>query len=334
MPKHINWGIIGLGNIANKFAQDLLLVKNSVLYGVASRDIEKSKSFAKKYNSIHYYNSYQELANDPNIDIVYVATPHTYHFFHTMLCLKSGKAVLCEKPLGMNSREVITMIELARSNDLFIMEALWTRFIPGTEKLLELLKSDTIGKIDYLKADFGFVGNTDPERRVYNRSLGGGSLLDIGIYPIYLSLLLMGLPNILKATANFTPTGVDSFCSILFDYNNGKMAFLESTILANTPIEAIIRGENGSIKMHRSFHHTKKISILKNDNTSETISIDYKGNGYYHEIVEVMGCLLNKKIESDKMPHSMSIGLVETLDKVREQIGLTYPSDVLQMKKR
>jgi predicted dehydrogenase len=328
MSKQINWGIIGLGNIANKFAQDLLLVKNAVLYGVASRDTKKAKTFAKKYNSIHYYTSYEELANDPNIDIVYIATPHIFHFSHSMLCLKLGKAVLCEKPLGMNSREVKTMIETARSKGLFIMEALWTRFIPGTEKVLELFRSDTLGKIDYLKADFGFVGDTDPERRVYNKSLGGGSLMDVGIYPIYLSLLLMGIPKIIIATANFTPTGVDSCCDIKFDYNNGKKSILKSSIIAKTPLEAIIYGKNGSIKMHRSFHHTKKISVLKNDNISENITIGYQGNGYYHEIVEVMDCLLNKKIENEKMPHSMSIVLIETLDRVREQIGLTYPSDI------
>lgn len=327
MSKSIKWGIIGLGKIANKFAHDLLLVQNAVLYGVASRSLERSKAFASKYNSTKYYDSYEELAKDPEIDIIYVATPHTFHFANSMLCLRAGKAVLCEKPMGMNYWQVKTMINEAKSKNLFLMEALWSRFIPGTEKVIEILNSDTIGNIEYVKADFGFLGNTDPEKRLYNRELGGGALMDIGIYPIYISLLLMGVPSDIKAVAKFTSSNVDSLCAMLFDYKNGKKAILEATLLANTPVEAVIYGEKGSIKMHRRFHHTEKLTISKNDNNIEEIEIGYKGNGYYHEIVDVMDSLLNDKIENDKMPHAMSLDLINTIDKVRQKIRLIYPSD-------
>lgn len=327
MPEKINWGIIGPGKIAGKFAQDLQLVENAVLHGIASRDSERSDAFAKKYNAVRVFDNYEALAADPEVDIIYVATPHVFHFEQTMLCLRSGKAVLCEKPFGMNAQEVKIMTEEARSRNLFLMEALWTRFIPGTEKLLELIQKDTIGKVQYVKADFGFLGDGNKDSRVYNPDLGAGTLLDIGIYPVYLSLLLLGIPDQIKAVASFTDTGVDSFCAIISDYFSGEKAFSESTILSNTPIEAFIYGDKGSIKMHSRFHHTERLTMQLNDNTSETFNLPYIGNGYYHEIVEVMDCLKQGKTESDKMSHSMSLALIKTLDNIREDIGLKYKSD-------
>lgn len=327
MPEKINWGIIGPGKIAGKFAQDLQLVENAVLHGIASRDSERSDAFAKKYNAVRVFDNYEALAADPEVDIIYVATPHVFHFEQTMLCLRSGKAVLCEKPFGMNAQEVKIMTEEARSRNLFLMEALWTRFIPGTEKLLELIQKDTIGKVQYVKADFGFLGDSNKNSRVYNPDLGAGTLLDIGIYPVYLSLLLLGIPDQIKAVASFTDTGVDSFCAIISDYFSGEKAFSESTILSNTPIEAFIYGDKGSIKMHSRFHHTERLTMQLNDNTSETFNLPYIGNGYYHEIVEVMDCLKQGKTESDKMSHSMSLALIKTLDNIREDIGLKYKSD-------
>ncbi|PKP47570.1 MAG: hypothetical protein CVT94_11025 [Bacteroidetes bacterium HGW-Bacteroidetes-11] len=328
MPEKIKWGIIGPGKIAGKFAQDLQLVENAVLHGVASRDAGRSAAFAQKYNAVHVFENYEALATDPEIDIIYVATPHVFHFEQTMLCLRSGKAVLCEKPLGMNAREVKIMTDEARARNLFLMEALWTRFIPGTEKLIELIRQDAIGKIHYVKADFGFLGDGNKSSRVYNPDLGAGTLLDIGIYPVYLSLLLLGIPDQIKAVATFTDTGVDSFCVILFDYLSGEKAFSESSILSNTPIEAFIYGQKGSIKMHSRFHHTEKLTLQLNDNTSETFQNTYIGNGYYHEIVEVMECLKSGKTESEKMPHSMSLDLIRTLDNIRKDIGLKYKTDV------
>lgn len=327
MPEKIKWGIIGPGKIAEKFAHDLLLVDDAVLYGVASRDAGKSMTFAKKYNVTKAFNSYQALVSDPEVDIIYVATPHVFHFEHTLHSLRAGKAVLCEKPLGMNAREVKIMTEEAKSRNLFFMEALWTRFIPGTEKLLELIEKNTIGKIHYVKSDFGFLGDGNKESRVYNPDLGGGSLLDIGIYPVYLSLLLLGIPEQIKAVASLADTGVDSFCAILSDYFSGEKAFMESTILANTPIEAYIYGNKGSIKMHSRFHHTEKLTLQLYNSTSETFHCPYAGNGYYHEIKEVMECLKQKKTESDKVPHAMSLDLIETLDHIRKIIGLKYMMD-------
>lgn len=325
MQRKINWGIIGLGKIASKFAADLQLSKTSVLYGLASRDLNKAKSFSSQYKSTKYYGSYEELADEPAIDIVYVATPHSFHFEHTMMCLRKGKAVLCEKPIGLNANEVRIMIEEARSGKLFLMEGIWTRFIPSTEKLVEILDNKTIGDVLFVRADFGFKGDLNFEGRLYNRKLGGGSLLDIGIYPIYLSLLTMGLPADIKVMARMTDSGVDSYCSMLFNYENGAKANLESTLEADTPIEAYIYGSEGSIKLCSPFHHSEKIVIYRNG-TEETTHIKYRGNGFIYEIEEANKCLLNQETESRKLPLNTSKDLVSIIDRVRQEIALKYAS--------
>lgn len=324
MLKTINWGIIGLGKIAHKFASDLKLYKGAELYGVASRDYNKAKMFSEKFHSIKYFDSYENLAKDPNIDIVYIATPNSLHFENTMMCLRNGKSVLCEKPMGLDSKEVQIMIDEAKSRKLFLMEAIWTRFLPSTEKVLEILKSKIIGKVNFVRADFGFKGDPNPEGRILNKSLGGGSLLDIGIYPIYLSLLTIGVPKFIKAMARITSTNVDGYCSMLFDYDGDEKAILESTIEASTPTEAYIYCSKGYIKLHSNFHHATKISLFEDSSHETSYDIKYIGNGYYHEIEEVTTCIINSKIESNKVPHSTSIDLIKTIDKVKKEIGLDY----------
>ena len=324
MGNTVNWGIIGLGKIAHNFAHDLLLVENANLYGVASRGIVKAKDFADKYQADNFYGSYEDLTNDPNIDIVYIATPHIFHCEYTLMALEAGKAVLCEKAFGMNKAEVEKMVAKANEKKLFLMEALWTRFIPGTEKVLELLNSGLVGELKTVRADFGFKANFDPKQRLFNKELGGGALLDIGIYPAFLSLLTLGFPKELIASATISPTNVDSSIMMLFNYNNQETAILDSSLIVDTPIEAWLHGTKGSLKMHCPFHHTELISHYKDHDLVETYEVKYKGKGYYHEIIEVMGCLETGKIESDKMPLNFSLKLIDLLDKVREEIGLTY----------
>jgi predicted dehydrogenase len=204
------------------------------------------------------------------------------------------------------------------------MEGMWTRFIPATLKVLELLKDNAIGELQSIRADFGFIGDGIPEGRLYNKKLGGGSLLDIGIYPIYLSLLTLGLPADIKVMARMTKTEVDSFCVMLFDYENSAKAILESSIEADTPIEAHLYGSKGAIKMHSRWHHSEKISWYQKGELKDAIDLPYTGNGYFHEIEEVSNCLQHNKTESDKLPLQMSLDLITTLDRVREKIGLHY----------
>ena len=327
MADKVKWGVMGLGKIANKFASDLLRVEDAILQGVASRDLEKARQFGQKYQSVNHYGSYEDLANDPTIDVIYVATPHVFHFENTLLCLENGKSVLCEKPLGMNAEEVAAMIIKAKSRNLFLMEGLWTRFIPATEKLIQLLNEKIIGELISVHADFGFKGDFNLRGRVYNKSLGGGSLLDIGIYPIYLSLFTLGIPSRIQATARMMETDVDSFCAMLFDYDNSSKAVLKCTLETDTPTEAFIYGSTGSLKMHSRFHHTQRITWFQGKDAKQVFDLPYEGNGYVYEIEEANRCVQNKTAESQKLPHQMSMNLATVMDRVRKEIGLTYPGD-------
>lgn len=324
MSKKIKWGIIGLGKIANKMAGDLILSNNSLLHGVASRDLEKAKAFGAKYKVAKCYSSYEALVKDPDINVVYIATPHPFHCEQTMMCLRNGKSVLCEKPMGMNASEVNTMIQEAQRRKLFLMEGLWTRFIPATEKLLELLNQKIMGDLISVSADFGFIAEFNPHGRIYNKALGGGSILDIGIYPIYLSLISLGVPTEIKAMARMSSTDVDNSCYMLFDYANGAKAILESTFEANTPTEAYIHGIKGTIKMHNRFHHTEKLSLFQNKALVDEFELPYRGSGYVDEIEEVERCISNNLVESPKLPHSISLQLATIMDQVKEKIGLHY----------
>ena len=325
MSKSIKWGIIGLGKIAHKFAQDLTIVNNASLHAVASRNKENAKIFARLYSAKNYYNSYQELVNNTDIDVVYIATPHALHYQHTIMALNAGKAVLCEKAFALNALQVKKMINTAKNQNLFLMEALWTRFIPATKKVLNLINSGCIGEVKLIEANFGFNAPVDKDKRLYNKNLGGGALLDIGIYPILLSLLTLGKPDEIIASACFSDTQIDTINGIVFKYNSGKIATLNSSIVSFSPVEAIIHGQKGYIKMHTPFHHTKLISVgIEND--VKNYSIDYIGHGYCYEIEEVNMCLINNKKESELLPLSLSVDLINILDNIRSKIGLTFSS--------
>ncbi len=320
--RKIRWGIIGLGKIAHKFAADLLTVDNAQLYAVASRSLEKAKAFATKYNS-KAYDSYELLVNDAYVDAIYIATPHSFHKEHTLLCLEKGIAVLCEKPFAMNSDEVKTMIAKARKHNVLLMEALCTSVLPHYQFALNELKNKTFGNILKIEADFGFKPKFDINSRVFNKSLGGGSLLDIGIYPIFAAISTLEEPNSIEASATFYENGVDSSCSIIFNYNNDVKAILESTFLKTTPTEAVFYCEKGIIKINSRFSGPTTVTKISN-NQEETIDFYYKTKGYDYEIMHFNQLLRNGKTESDIMSFDFSSKLMLTLDKVREIIGLKY----------
>lgn len=324
MERSIRWGILGSGKIAHKFAEDLQQSEQGHLYAIASRTLSKAQEFSRKFSAQKALGSYEELIQDPKVDVLYIATPHPFHFQWSMKGLQNGKAILCEKPMGMNATQVERLIKVARQQKLFLMEGLWTRFIPGTQKLLEWIEEKPLGDLLFIRADFGFKAHKDPDSRIFNKSLGGGSLLDIGIYPIYLSLLTLGTPSASHAMARFTETEVDGYCSMLFDYESHAKAILESTIEANTPTEAFLYFEHGHIHMHSRFHHTEKLSLISPQGRESTYHIPYRGHGYIHEIEEVHHCLLSGKTESDLLPLSTSQELSKIMDQVRSVIGLEY----------
>lgn len=323
MKQKIKWGILGLGKIAHKFASDLQLSPDAIVQGVASRSITKARHFAKEYEARRLYGSYRDLIEDPEIDIIYIATPHTFHYEHTMNCLQHNKAVLCEKPIGVNKTEVEAMIQEAHRRRVFLMEGLWTHFIPITRQLIELLQNKAIGDILSVKADFGFQAKYDVNQRLYNKELGGGSLLDLGIYPLYMSYLALGQPTSVKALAHLAKTGVDSSCAVLLGHQNGALANLESTFEAETGNEAHFYGTKGWLKVHPPFHHSQQITMESGGKIS-VFKKPYQGHGYLHEIEEVQDCLLKGATQSAKLPLQTSLDLITTIDRVKDEIGLKY----------
>ncbi|WMI70111.1 Gfo/Idh/MocA family protein [Mangrovimonas sp. YM274] len=320
----IKWGIIGLGKIANKFAQDLLTVDNCELVAVASRNQERSDAFAGTYGAQNAYGSYEQLAKDPNVDAVYIATPHSYHKEHSILCLSHQKAVLCEKPFAMNSQEVLEMMASAKANDTLLMEALWTYFLPHYQHVLKMLKENTYGKLLKMNADFGFYKDFDNESRLFKKTLGGGSLLDIGIYPIFAALTTLGAPKSIEASATFFDNGADSTCSMVFHYEDGVEAHLKSTLLEETPTVAEFYCEKGLIKINGRFHEPSTVTLIPNEGAPETLDFNYNSIGYNFETMHFNDLIRQGKKESDLMTFEFSKQLIGTLDKVASIIGLEY----------
>lgn len=321
--KQIRWGIIGPGKIANALAHDLQYVNDARLYAIASRDFDRAEQFRQRYNAEKAYGSYEALAADAAVDVVYIATPHPFHAELSLMCLEAGKAVLCEKPMGMSAVQVGQMIQKAKDKNVFLMEGIWTRFIPATAKLLELLEERAIGDVVSLHADFGFRAEWNPNGRLFNKALGGGALLDIGIYPLYLSVLTLGVPSNIKASGIITETGVDGYNATLLEYSLGKTAVLESTFLADTPIEAHFYGTDGHIKLHSRFHHATEISVFRKNERIQHFNLPYKGKGYVHEIEEVQRCVQNCRNESPLLPHAKSLQLATIMDEIRQQMGVS-----------
>lgn len=323
MERKIKWGVLGLGKIAHKFCSDLQLSDDVELRAVASRDLQKARKFGKKYKAERHYGSYEELVQDPEVEVVYIATPHSYHYEHTMLCLRNNKAVLCEKPMGVNAAQTRAMIDEARSRGLFLMEGLWTRLLPSTMWMLELFEEKEIGDIVNVQADFGIAARYDPKHRLFNKSLGGGSLLDLGIYPLYMSYLALGEPSEVKAMARKAPTGVDNSCNILLRYQNGSLATLSSTLEAETDNEANFHGTKGTMKLHKPFHHANELTVTTAEE-EVTTEFPIDGHGYIYEIEEVNYFLFEGLTECAALPLELSLSLSKTMDKVKKEIGLSY----------
>ncbi|MCB0631091.1 MAG: Gfo/Idh/MocA family oxidoreductase [Lewinella sp.] len=326
MSDSFKWGIIGAGRIAGKFASDLQTLRWAQLHAVASRSSERAKTFDEEYGAAHAFGSYEEIFYS-GVEAVYVATRHPDHAAATILCLENGIPVLCEKPFAMNAGEVQQMIDTAKRNNTFLMEAIWTRFIPTTLKALELIEAGKIGEVISVKADFGFKAKKDLSGRLYNKELGGGSLLDIGIYPAFLSLLLLGKPTKILAHAAIGETDVDEEMAAILTYDNGKMAQIHSTIRADSKTEAFIYGTEGVIHIHSRWHEPTSMSLLLPEERPQDFFFDYPCIGYAYEAEEVMTCLAAGKKESEALPLSFSLDLITLLDDIRKEIGLTYTAD-------
>jgi predicted dehydrogenase len=267
------------------------------------------------------------LAADASCDAVYIATPHGFHAEHAILCLRHGKAVLCEKPLALSAREVASILAASRESGTFLMEAMWTRFIPLIRSVMELMDSGAIGAVKYIRADFGFLAPFNPEGRLYNMRLGGGSLLDIGIYPLFLCTQLLGRPLRIVAAGDLSPTGSDVSCHAVLQYVDGASAVVSSTLACQTSITAEIAGTEGMIRIPTPWYKNDRYEWNRTGEPAQLVTVEAMVNGFEYQIAEAMRCRELGLIESPLLPHSFSLMMAEVMDEIRGQIGVRYPGE-------
>ncbi|MEK6154051.1 Gfo/Idh/MocA family oxidoreductase [Flavobacteriaceae bacterium 3-367] len=324
MAKKIKWGIVGLGRIAKLFADDLTLVQRAELVAVASTDRERAKVFAAQYGVPNHYDSYDALFKDGEVDVVYVATFHHTHAAVSIAAMDQKKHVLCEKPIAITAKEAKEMIRASKRNKVFFMEAFWSRFNPSIAKVKELVAAGALGKVRYINAEFTFYKlDDDPNARSLNIALAGGSLLDMGVYPIFLSYLLLGKPREIMAKSKFFHTGAEIQTSMIFDYGEAQ-ALLYSGFANNTDMKAKICGEEGELFIHPIWHETQGFTLVRHGKKKK-YELPTLGKGFSHEIMEVNQCVENRKQESDFWSHKNSLELITIVDAVREKAGIHFP---------
>jgi len=322
MTTRIRWGILGPGRIATRFATDLRNFPEAELVAVGSRSIDRSAEFANQFGAKRTYGTYAELAADPDVDAVYVATPHPFHREHTMLCLDHGKAVLCEKPLSINERQVREMADYARGKKRFLMEAMWTRFLPVTRQVKQWLDEKAIGDVRMLIGDFGFSTAWNPTGRWLNPDLAGGAILDVGVYTVaYASMVFGKPPATVQANAHIGESRVDEQTAMLLAYPDGALALLSCAVRTETPQQMNIQGTKGSIHVP-GFWHATSATLTRPGHDP----VQASGSASYHyEAAEVMSCLEAGRTESPHLPLEESIAIARTLEQARIAIGLRYP---------
>lgn len=327
MNKQVRWGILGTGKIARAFAAALAGLPDAVLAGVASRSGDKADAFAAEFGAAAAYGSYEALAAADDIDLVYIATPHPQHAANALLVLESGKGALVEKAFTVNAREAAEVVALARAKNLFLMEAMWTRFLPALAEVKRIIASGEIGEVSQVVADFGFTASFGPEHRVFNPELGGGALLDLGIYPLSIAASLLGPVREVQAQAQLGSTGVDVQTGFTLRHENGGMSVCSCSFLARTPGELTVSGTRGHVRMNTMFHRARSVTVALEDGSSRTVDTPYLGNGYVHEAIEAQRCFQAGWIESPGMTHDETLALMRVMDEIRRQIGVSYAAD-------
>nr|WP_294782308.1 Gfo/Idh/MocA family oxidoreductase [uncultured Flavobacterium sp.] len=314
--KKIKWGIVGLGNIATQFASDLGLIENAELNAVASRDIYKANQFAEKFKALKTYDSYDSLFEDPEVEIVYIATPHNSHAELSIKALEKGKHVLCEKPMALSYNDGQRMIEASKKHNKFFMEAFWTRFIPSVQDVLEKINTGSIGDVNYVKADFAFHGSETENKRLFDKELGGGALFDIGVYPLFLSYIVLGKPKEILAKAVKHKNDIDLQTSMILQYESGQ-SILHASIVSESDMKAVISGTKGRIELNAPWYVADGYSLFKNEEKQSVVTLQTLGKGYFHEILECHNCILNDEIESKLWSHQNSLDLSKIVEEVK-----------------
>lgn len=330
MSEKIRWGILGCGKIANKFASDLKLVKDAELKAVASRNSSKLESFSKEHRPALAFSTYEALVTCADVDAIYVATPHGLHYEHVMLCLRNGKAVLCEKAFALNLTQAREMVEFARRQKVFLMEAFWTKFLPQYQAVMDIIQKGRIGEVKLIQSDFGFKAPEPRAQRLFDPMLGGGSLLDIGIYPVFLAQSILGKPTQVQAFITPYESGVDEQCAMIMKFAGGALAVLSSTFAVETPVEAVIAGTEGRIVMRNRFHNAVgTVELVIGRQAPAVVEVHREeGFGYQFEARHVNDCLRQGLTESPVMTHADTLMLMDTLDRVRKVVDVRYSVDV------
>jgi predicted dehydrogenase len=323
--ERFNWGIIGPGRIAQQFADGLKVIDDAALYAVASNSQSRAAAFAEKYGGEKIYTSYEALVSDPEVDAIYVATPHRFHFENVMLCLNAGKPVLCEKPLTVNAAETKKLIETSKAKKIFLMEALWTRYLPIYQQVREWLESGVIGDVKFLSSTFGAALPEAEDDRWLNPELAGGTLLDMGVYPISISQWVVGQePQSYSVQAIMGKTGVDVLTAVTLKYPNGVISQFNSNFLVANVNDFFIYGTQGHIRIHPNYWGSSGATLVT-DGQELTVSKPLAGGGFEYETMEAMRCIRAGLIESPGMSHATTLATMELMDKIRAEIGLKYP---------
>ena len=330
MNNKIKWGILSTGHISKKFADALALLPDAVLAAVASRDLETAKKFAEKYNVPKAYGTYEELADDPDIDVIYIGTPHTFHLENSVMCMRKGKAVLCEKALTINAAEAREMVRVAREQNVFLMEAMITRHVPLIKKVLAWIREGRIGEVRMVRASRCARGVFPPGARQMNPELGGGSLLDVGVYVIsFASMIFQKSPLETVGIGHIGDWESDEQGVAILKYGNGEIADLSFALRTAAVNEAYIFGTEGYIKIDDVFAVPTKASLFVNKVEVEVLEEPIIGNALNYEAEEVMRCLKLGLKESPFMPMDESVQIMEIMDNIRKPWGLVYPNDHL-----
>ncbi len=328
MTKKIKWGILSTGHIANKFAKALAILPQAKLVAVASRNVSTTQKFAKEHNVPRAYATYEELVRDPEIDVVYIGTPHTFHLENSILCMRNGKSVLCEKALTINAEEAKKMVQVAHEENVFLMEAMIPRHVPLLKKAIQWIKDGRIGEVRMVKASRCARGVFPPGARQLNPNLGGGSLLDVGVYVISFASQIFGkAPTEVIGMSHIGDYGSDEQGVAILKYDNGEIADLSFALRTNAVDEAYILGTKGYIKVDEVFAVPTKASLFIDNNEVEILEEPIIGNALNYEAEEVMRCLNEGLKESPHMPLDESIQIMEVMDALRKPWGLTYSND-------
>jgi predicted dehydrogenase len=323
----VRWGVLGAGSIAGRFSEALAALPEAETLAVGSRSQETADRFAEARGFFRAYPSYEKLAADPDVDVVYVATPHPFHAENVELCLRAGKAVVCEKPFTVNAAQAHRLVRLAREKNLFLMEGMWTRFFPLMGRLRRMLSDGTIGEPRMLAVDFGFRAELDPASRLFDPKLGGGAMLDVGVYCVSFASMVLGRPARGTGLSHLGETGVDEQFAAALEHGDGRISSITAGTRTASPHEATVLGTEGYARIHSPWWRPEAMTVSRPGHEDEVVREPTEENGFRYEAAEVMRCLAAGERESPIMPLDETVSVLETMDEIRGSWGLRYPGE-------